>query len=158
MQFQTVEARRRCDAAALAKAEAELRAFDETFDRILGEYRYSDRKGRGKLSPRFSGPSLEDVAREMGGEWANEYREIYPLLCFYAHASPGAVLFPNPVLENITIEAFDEYDHPRTVMLALWSMAVMERAYRMIWPLVGIDDSENLGALDARVQFRASLK
>ena len=141
LQFRIGEARRLKRAASLAEAEAELKTFDEAFARILTDYRLSDRRERRKLSPRFSGPSLEDVAGEMGGEWAKEYRDTYPLLCFYAHASPGVVIFPNPFLEKITAEAFEEYDQTRTVRLALSSMAVMERAYRMTWPVVETDDS-----------------
>lgn len=81
----------RLGAPQVAKNYAEeLRAFDQLFESILVAYRVKDKKN--KFRSRFSGPTLEDVVRDVGEPWLTEYRERYPLWCFYAHASPGAVL------------------------------------------------------------------
>jgi hypothetical protein len=117
-----------------------------------------DGKGRKKLRPRFSTPTLEETVRDIGEPWLTEYRERYPLWCLYAHASPGAVLFPNPFLNEVTPAAFEVYDMPRTIQVALWSMAVMERVHVIACSVIGKADVEYFDELDTRIAFRGSLR
>jgi len=140
-----------------AKYAAELREFDHAFESVLAEYRIADTK-RTRFRPRFSSPTLEDVVRDIGEPWLMEYRERYPLWCFYAHASPGAVLFPNLELREVTKEAFEEYDRPRTALVALWSMAIMERAYLLSCSVTNRRDEGYFDDLDSRLHFRRSMR
>jgi hypothetical protein len=142
---------------AAAKYAAELREFDEAFAAVLAEYRTADKK-RTRFRARFSSPTLEDVVKDIGEPWLMEYRERYPLWCFYAHASPGAVLFPNPVLREVTKEAFEEYDQPRTALVALWSMAIMERVHSLSCSVTGKRDEEYFDDLDSRLHYRRTMR
>jgi hypothetical protein len=153
------EARRAGDLKGAAAYQAELCQFEQAFGPILLAYSYQDKKQRKKLRQRFAGSSLEDVVREIGDPWLTEYYERYPLLSFYAHASPGIVLFPNPVISGeLTPEAFEIYDKPRTIQIALWSLAVMERVHLITCQALGRDDSEYFEKLEERLRFRHSLR
>jgi hypothetical protein len=151
------DAKRRRDSEVLKSAEKSLLEFDAAYGHVIEDYRFEDRKGKKKIRSRFSGPTIEQTANELGGEWEKEYREVYPLLSFYTHATPGAILFPDVPSGPLTIESFQEAGSARTQMVALWSMAVLERSYRFMWPLLGLDDREYLDALDERILFRSSL-
>ena len=157
IQMRVNEAQRLGPPEAVVRFEAELRAFDDAFGSVLADYQYEDSKRRKKFRQRFSSPTLDAIIRDIGEPWLTEYRERYPLWCFYAHASPGAVLFPNPFLNEVTKEAFDAYDKPRTFQVALWSLAVMERVYFIACGIIGKDDREYFDKLNDRIGFRVSL-
>jgi hypothetical protein len=157
-QVRLAEAVRTGDRGAAVGHEAELREFDKAFQRILADYWYEDKRRRRRLSQRFAGPGLEDIVRELGDPWLTEYRDRYPLLSFYTHASPGAVLFPNPFLKDVTKEAFEVYDRPRTIQVALWSLAIMERVHKMLCAALNKDDAAYFDRLEERLCFRGSLK
>jgi hypothetical protein len=135
--FKIGDAKRQGDYEAVKAAERNLLEFDASYGHVVEDYRFKDRKGKRKLRSRFSGPTIEQTASELGGEWGKEYREVYPLLSFYTHATPGAILFPDVPSGDLTIENFQEAGSERTQMVALWSIAVLERAYRFMWPLFG---------------------
>ena len=158
MQVRLNEATRAGNHGAAAAYEAELREFDETFGRVLADYQYEDRGRRKRLRQRFAGTHIEDIVRDLGDPWLTEYRERYPLLSFYTHASPGAVLFPNPFLKDITKEAFELYDTPRTIQVALWSIAIMERVHAIACATLNKDDAAYFDQLDDRLRFRHSLE
>lgn len=171
MQFTVVETHRfyetralECDAlqdkAQAAAVRASLDEFDKTFASVLDEYRSTD-KARRKLSQRFSSVSLDKLAAELGLPWSAEYRGIYPLLCSYAHGSPGVVIFPKPFVDDfseLAPKAMASTEEPRTAKLALWSMCVLERSYRAVLDAFELDDTKFLDDLDRRVGFRQSLK
>jgi hypothetical protein len=158
IQLRFVEAVRGGDRERAAGHEAELREFDVAFQRVLADYWYEDKRRRKRLRQRFSGPGLEDIVRELGDPWLTEYRQRYPLLSFYTHASPGAVLFPNPFLKEVTKEAFEGYDLPRTIQVALWSIAIMERVHKVACAAFSKDDAAYFERLEERLCFRGSLK
>lgn len=106
IQMRVTEAQRLGQMEVVEVLGSELRQFDATYEAVLADYRFGEHKRRKRLRTRFSGPTLEDIVRAIGEPWLTEYRERYPLWCFYAHASPGAVLFPNPLLKEITAGAF----------------------------------------------------
>jgi hypothetical protein len=155
--FKVSDAKRRRDSKSLATAEAKLRDFDAEYGHVVEDYRSKDKKGKVKVRSRFSGPTIEQTAYDLGGEWEKEYRELYPLLSFYTHATPGAVLFPDVPSGPPTIASFQEASSGRTEMVALWSIAVLERAYRFTWPLLGLDDGDYLNALNEKIHFRSAL-
>lgn len=137
-----------------------LKEFENAYKGILDGYRNPRGKNRKRLAQRFSLGNLEHVATELGGHWLIEYRSIYPLLCFYAHGSPGAVAFPKPFVNDVSelnSETFAEQDRPRTIQLALWSMAVLERPYFTLLRELDINDMTYLDDLDRRTSFRLSL-
>jgi len=152
------EASRVGDFKGAAAYETELRQFDEAFESALADYRYEDKRKRKRLRQRFSGPGLEEIVQEIGEPWLTEYRERYPLLSLYAHASPGVVLFPNPFLKTVTKEAFEPYDRSRTIQVALWSLAIMERVFGLACEALGKDDRGYFEELEKRLQFRHSLE
>src|SRR6185436_4267147 len=92
--FKITEARRLQNTHAVKVAEENLVEFDRAFQNVIVDYQFNDRKGKKKLRSRFSEPTIEQTACALGGVWEKEYRELYPLLSFYAHATPGAILFP----------------------------------------------------------------
>ncbi|SRR5258707_6659945 len=155
--FKVSEAKRLRDTSALAAAEQNLRNFDAKYADVLDDYRFQDKKGKKKIRSRLSSPSIEEQARQLGGAWAKEYREVYPLLSLYAHATPGAILFPNSPDRLLSPERCVEEDIERTQMVALWSMALIERAHRFLQPLCGVNDSDYFESLNARINFRQSL-
>ena len=157
LQLRAVEARRRGSSTAVTAFETELRQFDEMYETVLTDYRFDDHGRRKRFHARFSGPTLESIIQRIGDPWLTEYRDRYPLWCFYAHASPGAVLFPNPFLNELTKAAFEPYDKPRTVQVALWSMAI-KRVHRVLCDAVGREDIDYFDKLDARIKFRRSLR
>lgn len=137
-----------------------LQEYEKQYQHVLDEYRAPRQKGNSKLAQRFSLGNLGDVAAELGPPWSTEYWGIYPLLCAYAHGSPGVVIFPKPFvadLSELNTEAFVGIDEPRTTMLALWSMALLERSYVVLLTVLDIDDSAYLNDLDRQAAFRASL-
>lgn len=156
---------RECEALK-DKAQADavrhlLHEFERTYASILKEYQKATGKQRGRLAQRFSLGNLEQVASELGLPWSAEYRGIYPLLCSYAHGSPGVALFPKPfVVDSAELqpEAMAATENPRTVKLALWSMAILERSYRALIDTLNIDDAAYLDDLNLRVGFRESLR
>jgi hypothetical protein len=153
------EMRGELEAAAVMRTE--LKRFQDRFAVVLDEYRDRSKKGAGPLAQRFSLGNLEKVANELGHSWALEYRGIYPLLCSYAHGSPGVVIFPTPFVEDfaeIEPEVALQRDEPRTVMLGLWSMEVFERTDSLLLRVHGEDDDEYLNDLHRKVGFRGSLR
>jgi hypothetical protein len=158
IQMRIAEAQRFGASEDVVKFQTELRDFDDAFAHVLADYRFDGSKNQKRLRARFSSPTLESVVREIGEPWITEYRERYPLWCYYAHASPGAVLFPNPELVEITKEAFEAYDKPRTSQTALWSMAVMERVHFLACEIIGKSDRRYFDDLDACIQYRRSMR
>ncbi len=149
------------DSVAAKEAREILEHFEKEYGRILDEYRETKGKRQRRLAQRFSLGNLEHIVNELGEHWLKEYKILYPLLCFYAHGSPGAVVFPNPYIKDtieLTPEAYAEYDHPRTVKIALWSMAIMERSYRILIKNLDINDAPYLDDLNLRSSFRNSLE
>jgi hypothetical protein len=62
------------------------------------------------------------------------------------------------LLKELTEAAFEAYDKPRTVQVALWSMAIMERVHRIACGVVGKKDVQYFDELDERIGFRHSLR
>jgi hypothetical protein len=147
------------DSEGAARAQKMLADFEQAHGSVLSEFRQTSSRGS-RLPQRFSSSNLESLAVELGGEWLAEYRGIYPLLCAFAHGSPGVVLFPLPTYENfneLDLDAMIQADDPRTIDIALWSMAIMERSYSALLQATKIDDAAYLDELDRRVSFRTSM-
>ncbi|MEE9131037.1 MAG: DUF5677 domain-containing protein [Phycisphaerales bacterium] len=159
VQYTCVEYRRllsRIEADPQARRET-LDAFDQQFERVLNDYRSRDKHGRLRLHGRATGVSVAELASSMGEPWSSEYQEFFPVWSMYTHGAPGAVLFPILPLEKASIEAFEALDTPRTILLAFWSMELLARCYRLIFPAFGLDDEEFLTELDKRIGFSRSL-
>jgi hypothetical protein len=50
------------------------------------------------------------------------------------------------------------YDRPRTLLVALWSMAIMERVHLLACEIFGKTDRDYFDELDSRIQYRASMR
>lgn len=147
------------DSEHAAQTRQDLTEFEKAYGEILEEFRNAGRGGK-RLAQRFSSSNLESLAVEIGENWLAEYRGIYPLLCAFAHGSPGVVLFPLPVVKDfreLDIDAIARTEEPRTVDLALWSMSVMERSYSALLQATGTADDAYLDELDRRTSFRSSM-
>jgi hypothetical protein len=158
LQFKVSDAERKKDPNALKEAAINLAEYDRHIEKVLSDYKYKDKNGRSKFRGRFSGPALEQVARELGGEWFKEYNEIYPLVCMYTHASPGAVTFPNPIVKELSTESFQQVDIERTTLLGRWTIGILVRLYKLLCTAINIDDTAYLEDLDRRVNYTGSLK
>ncbi len=145
------------DATVLTQAKQNLLLFDKEYSHVLIDYQFDDKKGRTKLRGRASGPTIAQEAEELGGHWAKEYREVYPLLSMYTHATPGAILFPNSPDRMFDSAKREEEEMQRTQLTVLWSMALIERAYRFLVPMGAESNNEYFDSMNARCRFRESL-
>jgi len=132
-------ARRAGDSSAVLYLTNELRKFDDLLGKRLSAYEYKDKKQKTKYRDRFSGPSLDQVVREVGGEWLNEYDRDYALGCMSSHGSPGAVLFPL-VDASPNFEASRAIDVNRSALVGVMAIEVISRSYRLYLPVINRED------------------
>jgi hypothetical protein len=145
-----INARINRDTPLLAQLEEELREVEDVLGEQLKAFKYKDKRGRSKWQSRFSGPSLEEIVKEIGGEWLKEYEVEYQLGTAYTHAAPGGVLFPMLDLADIA-EVPTVEDIERSVVIGASSIRTMIRVYRHWLGVIGSDDSEYLDHLFDRV-------
>jgi hypothetical protein len=134
----------------LAQLEKDLHEIDDVLRDQISGFKYKDKKGRSKWQPRFSGPSLEEIVKEIGGEWLREYEIEYQLGNAYTHAAPGGVLFPMLDLGDVA-EIPTEEDIKRSTLIGASSIRTMIRVYRHWLGVIGSEDSEYLDDLFGRV-------
>lgn len=102
-----------------------LRQYETLVGPRLSRYTYVDRNRRRRWHRRFSGPSLDQVIRDLGSPWSDEYQLHYRMGCSYTHGAPGAVL--SPLFTTPEAEALAKVDAERTSLLAVLSMELMQR-------------------------------
>ena len=144
-------ARRAGDSSAVLSLTKELREFENLLNERLSAYKYTDTKRKTKYRDRFSGPSLEQVVREVGGDWLDEYDRDYILGCMSSHGSPGAVLFPL-VDTSPNFQASRLKDVERSALVGAMAIEVISRCYRLYLPVIGKEDEAFLRELPARVR------
>jgi hypothetical protein len=141
-------AKRNHDPDAVVQVAGELRDFEATVGRELREFQSIDRKGKLKWRYRFSGPSLETVIHEIGGEWLDEYDRDYHLGSTYAHGAPAGILFPlehNPELTEL-------WDLERSALMGVLAIRVMIRCDRLWLSFCGTNDEPYLSELFFRLR------
>lgn len=128
----------------------QIASFQQTLDQQLTQFSYNDKAGRKKTLSRFSAPSLENIVREVGNEWVDEYDRDYKLSCLYTHGAPGAVLFPLYDTENHEIET--ALSAERASIIGASAIEVMSRIYRRWLTSRGIEDESFLQELQLQVR------
>jgi hypothetical protein len=142
-------ARRAQDSDVALGLNRQLGSFERALEQQLAGFSFSDKRGRKRWRERFSAPTLQDVVREVGGEWLDEYDRDYLLGCNYTHGTPGAVLFP----------LYDTPDHQldkvrsleRSGVVGAMAIAVMSRTYRRWLSVRGMADDDFLHDIRHRV-------
>lgn len=143
-------ARRADDGNAVLSLRSHLDAFEGALEQQLAQFKFRDRSGKVRWRDRFSAPSLQDVVREVGGEWLDEYDRDYLLGCGYSHGAPAAVLFP--LYDTPDHQVAQAQDVERSAIVGAMAIRVMSRAYRRWLAARGEEDDEYLAALVNRVR------
>jgi hypothetical protein len=146
--------RRAQDSEAVLRLTAQLGEFEHALEQQLCQFRYADRRGKERWRQRFSMSSLGDVAREVGGDWLEEYDRDYTLGCMYTHGAPGAVLFP--LHDTRDHEIARARDIERSGITGAMAIEVMSRVYRRWLAARHLEDDEFLGDLSRRVRQAGS--
>lgn len=141
-------AHRHRDTDAIIDLSSRMGDFERVVENELSEFRTKDRRNREKWRTRFSGPTLEDVVREIGGEWQDEYDRDYLLGCAYTHGAPSGVLFPirhDPALTT-------KWDLERSALIGIMAIHTMIRINRLWLTFHGKSDDAYLGQLLLRTR------
>jgi hypothetical protein len=127
--------------------EERLKFFQQFMAQHLKRFSSEDRKGKTRQWGRFFGnKNVEELSQEIGGEWAEDYELEYSSASGYAHAAPGAVLFP---LHDPDASIARQQDVERSAMVGVKSIAVMIRTFDKWATYQGSDEREYLaGVLD----------
>jgi hypothetical protein len=136
-------ARRNRDTDAIIELSSRMGEFERVVANELNEFRTKDRRNRERWRSRFSGPTLEDVVREIGGEWLDEYDRDYLLGCAYTHGAPSGVLFPiehHPALTR-------KWDLERSALAGVVTIHAMIRIDRLWLAFQGKNDDVYLSNL-----------
>ncbi len=141
-------ARHNRDTDAIIELTARMGEFARSFRNELNEFRRTDRSGRERWRERFSGPNLEEVVREIGGEWQDEYDRDYLLGCAYTHGAPSGVLFPVQHDPALT----ERWDLGRSALVGILAIRTMARINRLWLRLRERDDDVYLADLLLRVR------
>lgn len=145
-------AKRSHDAEAVLALTRELADFECLVRKELSEFESRDRKGKVRSRRRFSSPTLDEVIREIGGDWLDEYDRDYRLGSSYTHGAPSGILFPmyhDPALTEL-------WDLERSALMAIVTMHAMIRIDRLWLAHRGMDDSAYLAALFFRLRDTAT--
>jgi hypothetical protein len=143
-------ARRHRDPEAILALTNELGEFERILDRQLGGFRHRDAKRKTRYRDRFSSHSLEEVVREVGGVWADEYDRDYVMGCMSSHGAPGAVLFP--LIDTPDFEIAKARDIERSALVGVMSIEVITRCYRLYLPILRKEDETYLRELPNKVR------
>ena len=135
------------DEESIRMHEERLKFFHQFMAKQLERFSSEDKKGKTRQWGRFFGnKNVEELSKEIGGEWAEDYELEYASSSGYAHAAPGAVLFP---IHDPDASIARQQDVERSAMVGVKSIAVMIRTFDRWATYQGSNEREYLaGVLD----------
>lgn len=99
-----------------------LDSFDAASIRFQSQFRYQDKRGRGRIRLSFAGGSVERRAAELGDPWSTDYNLLYHFSSMHAHGAPGAILHQHFVHLSTSPE---NKERDSTALIAYLAMKVL---------------------------------
>lgn len=112
----------------------------------IEDYEVTDKRGKGRVANNFAKMTVQRRASELGNEWIGEYNIIFKFGSSYVHASPGVLISPI-ITESSTMKQIVDSD--RTLMISIWSMAIMTKLYRLFGAVFDKEDIDYIEQLES---------